>query len=307
MRSSTPKGFARAYALGPIAILAAGGLLGGGTGPLDSTLPAPVSISRHHVLFGENVRVAAVHRLSPSTPIVLRLRNASGDRVVAHRRANRTGRWSVVLKATSGGTLYAMEGQVAGIALPATIAPKGTRLHVRGRLFAPSVIQRSAHAASTIRFTIRPAKGQLWRASARVAGHWQVLASGRAHRSRFSIKLPASIHTSTVRIQATGASSVDAPRPREVRLASLRPALASWYDLVGSGLACGGTLGAEQMGVAHKTLPCGTKVTISYHGRTVTVPVIDRGPYIAGREFDLTGATARALGFDGVDTVMVSP
>ena len=54
------------------------------------------------------------------------------------------------------------------------------------------------------------------------------------------------------------------------------------------------------MGVANKTLPCGTLVTLRYDGRTVRVAVIDRGPYVAGREFDLTEATKQALGFGGV-------
>ena len=42
--------------------------------------------------------------------------------------------------------------------------------------------------------------------------------------------------------------------------------------------ACGGTLTAGRLGVAHKSLPCGTKVTFQHGGRTVRVPVIDRGP-----------------------------
>jgi rare lipoprotein A (peptidoglycan hydrolase) len=49
--------------------------------------------------------------------------------------------------------------------------------------------------------------------------------------------------------------------------------------------------------VANKTLPCGTVVFLRYHGHKVEVPVIDRGPFVAGREFDLTEATKRALGF----------
>ena len=44
-------------------------------------------------------------------------------------------------------------------------------------------------------------------------------------------------------------------------------------------------------------------VTFRYGSREVTVPVIDRGPYAGGREWDLTGATARALGFGGVGVV----
>jgi hypothetical protein len=81
-----------------------------------------------------------------------------------------------------------------------------------------------------------------------------------------------------------------------------RLAGASWYG-GGGGLACGGQLTSSTMGVANKTLPCGTLVTFRYGGRTVRVPVVDRGPYVAGRDFDLTEATKRALGFEGVGEV----
>jgi rare lipoprotein A (peptidoglycan hydrolase) len=75
-----------------------------------------------------------------------------------------------------------------------------------------------------------------------------------------------------------------------------RLAGASWYGGTG-GLACGGELTSTTMGVANKTLPCGSLLTLRYGDRTVSVRVIDRGPYVAGREFDLTEATKRALGF----------
>jgi rare lipoprotein A (peptidoglycan hydrolase) len=71
----------------------------------------------------------------------------------------------------------------------------------------------------------------------------------------------------------------------------------------GLGLACGGVLGRQQLGVAHKTAPCGTLITFTYGGLSITVPVIDRGPYIAGREWDLTGATAEALHFPGLGRI----
>jgi hypothetical protein len=92
------------------------------------------------------------------------------------------------------------------------------------------------------------------------------------------------------------------------RLTSYRQAGASYYGpgLYGNGVACGGTLMPGTMGVAHKTLPCGTKVKLRYHGRTVTVPVIDRGPYVAGRDYDLTEATRDRLGFPGVGTVLAN-
>ena len=55
------------------------------------------------------------------------------------------------------------------------------------------------------------------------------------------------------------------------------------------------------LGVAHRTLPCGTPVEILYRGKTITVPVVDRGPFVRGVGFDLTAATAKALGMTGTD------
>jgi rare lipoprotein A len=91
-------------------------------------------------------------------------------------------------------------------------------------------------------------------------------------------------------------------------LTSYRLAGASYYGpgLYGNGVACGGTLEPGTLGVANKTLPCGTKVKLRYRGRSITVPVIDRGPYVAGREYDLTEATKDALGFPGVGDVMAN-
>jgi hypothetical protein len=97
--------------------------------------------------------------------------------------------------------------------------------------------------------------------------------------------------------------------PAAANLAGLLPwsleekqglSVASVFRDYGLGLACGGVLGRYQLGVAHKTAPCGTLITFTYAGRSLTVPVIDRGPYIAGREWDLTGATAEALSFPGL-------
>jgi len=115
---------------------------------------------------------------------------------------------------------------------------------------------------------------------------------------------------------ASGEYSVRAYRPHDAhtrgaasparRLTSFRHAGASYYGpgLYGNGVACGGTLTPTTLGVANKTLPCGTMVKLRYHGRSITVPVIDRGPYVAGRDYDLTEATRNRLGFPGVDTLL---
>jgi rare lipoprotein A len=97
-------------------------------------------------------------------------------------------------------------------------------------------------------------------------------------------------------------------RSHRVRINSYRPAAASYYGpgLYGGALACGGTLTTGKLGVAHKTLPCGSRVTLRYRGRTVTVPVIDRGPYAGNREYDLTAATKAKLGFPSTGTVLTT-
>lgn len=79
--------------------------------------------------------------------------------------------------------------------------------------------------------------------------------------------------------------------------------IASVYTDYGLPVACGGVLHVAELGVANKTLPCGTEVIFVYGKRAVRVPVIDRGPYIAGREWDLTGATAEALHFPGLGPI----
>jgi rare lipoprotein A len=87
-----------------------------------------------------------------------------------------------------------------------------------------------------------------------------------------------------------------------------RKAVASWYGpgFYGRHLACGGTMSPSRIGVANKSLPCGTKVRLRYRGRTVTAPVIDRGPYVGGREYDLTAATKQRLHFGSTGTVWSS-
>jgi rare lipoprotein A (peptidoglycan hydrolase) len=63
--------------------------------------------------------------------------------------------------------------------------------------------------------------------------------------------------------------------------------------------ACGGVIRADTIGVAHPTLPCGARIFVTYRGQTVLTQVIDRGPNVPGREFDLTDALARRLGLQG--------
>jgi hypothetical protein len=114
--------------------------------------------------------------------------------------------------------------------------------------------------------------------------------------------------TKQVRVHFGGTRELGSARELGGTARIYRRAVASWYGpgLYGGHLACGGTLSTGTLGVAHKSLPCGTKVTLHYRGRTVRVPVVDRGPYVGGREFDLTAATKQKLGFGSTGTVLTT-
>ena len=129
--------------------------------------------------------------------------------------------------------------------------------------------------------------------------------------------------TSTIEEVATPASTATSapPPPPPVAVATAAPipppeplildgvVIASWYGpgFYGNRTACGLTYTPEIPGVAHLTLPCGTQIRItSRAGVTTVVPVIDRGPYVAGRTLDLSNATKLALGCSDLCTVRMA-
>lgn len=87
-----------------------------------------------------------------------------------------------------------------------------------------------------------------------------------------------------------------------IAFSPMRWAGATWYGpgLYGNNTACGQVLRPNTVGVAHRSLPCGTAVKFVYRGRQIVTRVIDRGPYSYGNDWDLTLAAARALRFDKV-------
>jgi rare lipoprotein A (peptidoglycan hydrolase) len=79
--------------------------------------------------------------------------------------------------------------------------------------------------------------------------------------------------------------------------------IATWFGpgFYGQTTACGQTLTPEVVGVANRTLPCGTLVRVGYEDRAVVVPVLDRGPYgHIGADWDLTAGAAVALDMSDV-------
>jgi rare lipoprotein A (peptidoglycan hydrolase) len=97
--------------------------------------------------------------------------------------------------------------------------------------------------------------------------------------------------------------SADLLAPDELPSGLYHTSIASVETLYGHRDACGTILRPDGIGVANKTLPCGTEVIFVYHGRAIRVPVQDRGPYIPGRQWDLSGAAAEALRFPGLGPV----
>jgi len=96
-----------------------------------------------------------------------------------------------------------------------------------------------------------------------------------------------------------GASAPSTSASSQASSASVRPTgIATWFGpgFYGHKTACGQTLTPKVVGVANRTLPCGTLIRVAWHGHAITVPVLDRGPYAHHADWDLTAGAARALG-----------
>jgi hypothetical protein len=115
------------------------------------------------------------------------------------------------------------------------------------------------------------------------------------HIGRFAFR---AILQSASGLRAAGASPT-------VTVTVYRTARATLYGpgFYGKRTACGVKLTRSTIGLANRTLRCGEHVSVYFQGRTLSVPVIDRGPYANGADFDLTMATGRALGIRGTEQI----
>jgi len=188
-----------------------------------------------------------------------------------------------IASATESSTLLPPEPTALSVRQPQLNVLEGHAVNVAGRLLGS---QSSGIAGREVELQALGARG--WRSIA----HTRTRAAGR-----FVLHyVPRSLVREFIRVHFSGDGSDTASHRRLGALQVYRLAGASWYGGGGT-MACGGTLTSSTVGVANKTLPCGTLVTLRYDGRTVRVPVVDRGPYVEGREYDLTEATRSMLGF----------
>ncbi len=102
-----------------------------------------------------------------------------------------------------------------------------------------------------------------------------------------------------------GQASTAAASPPALSVTVYKRSIATLYGpgFYGHHTACGVVLRRRTIGVANRTLPCGTEVEVYYKGSVMTVPVIDRGPYAHHANWDLTMATGRALGMEGTAVI----
>jgi rare lipoprotein A (peptidoglycan hydrolase) len=148
------------------------------------------------------------------------------------------------------------------------------------------------------------ARTPFWLRSAWLVGALAVLAMAIAPGAQAATGGAAS--ASPVPAETTEAATATTFDESELTFTPFRVAGASWYggtSMWGRSTACGQTLRPSTIGVANKTLPCGTPVKFVWHGRSIVAPVIDRGPYIKGRAWDLTSAAAEALEFEGIGRI----
>jgi rare lipoprotein A (peptidoglycan hydrolase) len=178
-----------------------------------------------------------------------------------------------------------------------TISTRASAILRRGLLVSGSL--PSAYAGRTVTIELWGSKTKwAWQpvATAQVAsngtfsGVWET-----NHIGRFSIRA----------VTGSAAVASASAAPPSVSVTVYRPSIATLYGpgFYGRRTACGVVLHRYTIGLANRTLPCGTPVAVYYQGRTLIVPVIDRGPYAHHADWDLTMATGRILGITETETI----
>ncbi|MFN2617843.1 MAG: RlpA-like double-psi beta-barrel domain-containing protein [Thermoleophilaceae bacterium] len=248
------------------------------------------------VRFGQRIELRG--RASAAQDVRLEQAPAGGGwRPVATDRAAADGSYRFPVRARVSGAYRAVAGSHASLA---------HRLKVVARLSGKASRNVKIGRSVRVRGVLKPGlRGRSVRLQLRTRGGWKTVDRARTGRGgRFRAAWRASRaggYRLRVRFQGDR-RNVAVSRVLRGRAYVYRPAGASWYGL-GGRTACGYTMNGSIKGVAHRSLPCGTRVRFWYRGHTVVAKVIDRGPFVGGRAWDLTPATKRALGFGSTGTV----
>jgi rare lipoprotein A len=306
-----------------IIVVAAGSAaaVAGVTAAAAQTVPAPLTLKLKpgRVAFGHAVSVtgrAAADDAGRAVALQSAARTGAPWHQVATARIGRRGgyrfrvvpRTSAVLRAVEAPTATA-DLASAAMASPggaATPASPQTPLKVAAR-FAVRRRQYAVLGSGGIRVAgllMPAASGRTVRLQSHTGRAWHTVARGHTgRRGRFAVRYAPGAGAGRHLRVVFGGDATNARATGSVGSVSVfYRDVASWYDDAGN-TACGFHAG---LGVANRTLPCGTRVAFHYGGRTVTAVVDDRGPYVGGRNWDLNQNTAGALGFGGAGGVWVS-
>jgi peptidoglycan lytic transglycosylase len=232
--------------------------------------------------------------------------------IVSRGVADRAGDYQLDARLTHSGLLRVLDTRASATVVSVAPAQASAALPVQVRA-GLSVEQRELDVLpgqrTTVTGTVRPAvAGDQVTLQLHRGRRWFTVAHSRTGaRGRYRLSYtPRQTGSDAARVSFQGNRTIASAQRAVGRLTAYAAVQASWYSAGGT-TACGQQLTAGMLGVANKTLPCGTLVTLRNGGRSVRVPVIDRGPYVAGRDFDLTEATKAAIGFGGTGTIWATP
>ena len=254
-----------------------------------------------HARVGTRVHLSGSVRGAANLPVKLSFNPAGsrrGWREVRHGRTHAHGGFRFRVRAYETGAFRA----VPHGARPSDHSPLRVRSRAHGRVPRRGVVGHGV----PIRGRVAPGNAGR-RIGVSVGGSTIHTHTRKGGRFR-AVWHPHRTGTFSAHVAAHGDLVAGGSRDYAGRVTVFRPAQASWYGpgFYGHRTACGQTLEPSTLGVANRTLPCGTRVTLRYGSRQVTVPVIDRGPYAAGREYDLTQATKERLHFGSTGTVLTN-
>lgn len=205
---------------------------------------------------------------------------------------------SAAAAASNGGAPAPGSGGMPGVGSGFTLAPAGTPFV--GRNVRIAGIDPNA-AGRTVSVQVRQRRSGWTRVAT-------ALADGAGDFS--AVWRPTSLGRFQIRGVVAGtahASAANSSAPETVFV--YKPAIATWYGpgFYGRRTACGERLTRRLLGVASRRLRCGTRVRLSFGGRSIVVRVVDRGPFAHRAQWDLTGATATALGMTQTSTIGAAP
>ena len=267
--------------------------------PVFDSAPSQITFGRTAVLKGH------LENSAPGQEVTLQHKRTGSDWSTASTKTvTEEGRVTFKRQDLKKTTVYRLRYEDAGTGVVTKSENKTVRVTPRLTLkvnpkdiFQGRRVRLSGHL-----FPVAPGRAILFQQ--RVRGEWRSIKRVAVRDGYFSASFEAR-YKGNRRIRATfGGDSLNERQRVGQKMTIYERDPATWYGpgLYGNTTACGQRLTTETLGVAHKSLPCGTQVSILYKGRTITVPVIDRGPY-SHADWDLTSRTAQRLGFEGTDEI----